>query len=269
MKSLILRTSAMRLNLPRREAQGYRMYGVGGETKVEIASVDEFKLGEVAVKDMHLFVAGENLLGNGVDVLLGEDFLQRFDIEFDLANERVRLFQPKDCEGVSLAYWTKEVVGEVEIQPVHDERPRITFTVHLNGKPIEAFLDSGASTSIISKEDAAAVGVTPESPEVVAGRPFRGLGAKTVDSWTGTFQSFAIGNESIPDVRIRFADLFKDATYSATGSRISKKIAQTPPMVLGADFLRSHRMLVSHSQRKLYFTYTGGPVFRVDPPVKQ
>ena len=33
-------------------------------------------------------------------------------------------------------------------------------------------------------------------------------------------------------------------------------------MLLGADFLRAHRVLVAHSQRKLYFTYTGGPVFQ-------
>jgi hypothetical protein len=32
-------------------------------------------------------------------------------------------------------------------------------------------------------------------------------------------------------------------------------------MLLGADFLRAHRVLVSHSQRKMYFTYLGGPVF--------
>jgi hypothetical protein len=28
-----------------------------------------------------------------------------------------------------------------------------------------------------------------------------------------------------------------------------------PSMLLGADFLRAHRVLVSHSQRKMYFTY--------------
>ena len=37
-------------------------------------------------------------------------------------------------------------------------------------------------------------------------------------------------------------------------------------MLLGADFLRSHRVLVSHSQRKLYFTYLGGPVFQSREP---
>ena len=28
-------------------------------------------------------------------------------------------------------------------------------------------------------------------------------------------------------------------------------------MLLGADFLRSHRVLVAHSQREMYFTYAG------------
>jgi len=36
-------------------------------------------------------------------------------------------------------------------------------------------------------------------------------------------------------------------------------------MLLGADFLRAHRVLVSHSQRKMYFTHLGGPVFIVPP----
>ena len=39
-------------------------------------------------------------------------------------------------------------------------------------------------------------------------------------------------------------------------------------MLLGTDFLRSHRVLVSHSQRKIYFTYAGGPVFSIDDPIE-
>jgi tetratricopeptide (TPR) repeat protein len=35
-------------------------------------------------------------------------------------------------------------------------------------------------------------------------------------------------------------------------------------MLLGTDFFLSHRILISSSQKKLYFTYNGGPVFRLD-----
>ena len=264
-RSLILRSSAVRLDLPKREAPGRRMYGVGGESKMEIAVVDDFKLGEVSTKGLQLFVAGENDLGEGQDVLLGEDFLRRFDVEFDLAHGAVRLDQPRDCDGVSLAYWTKETAGEVEIEPMEENRPRITLTVHINGQPIEAMLDSGASTSMLTKDDAASLGVTLDTPGVVAGRSSTGLGGKGVELWSGPFKSFAIGNESIPDIRIRFGDLWKDTSYTTTGSSVSRKASRTQPMLLGADFLRAHRTLVAHSQQRLYFTYVGGPVFLAEP----
>ncbi len=32
-------------------------------------------------------------------------------------------------------------------------------------------------------------------------------------------------------------------------------------MLLGVDLLRAHRVLVAHSQRKVYFSYVGGTVF--------
>ena len=232
---------------------------------MEIASVDDFKLGEVSTKGLQLFVAGERDFGEGVDVLLGEDFLRRFDVEFDLAHRAVRLHQSSNCDGVSLAYWTTEVVGEVEIEPIDEARPRISLTVHVNGRPIDAILDSGASSSVLTKRDAASLGVTPDTPGVVASYSSQGLGAKTVDSWIGPFQSFDIGNEHIQNIRIRFADLYRQTTYTVTGSHVAKNVSRTEPMLLGADFLRAYRTLVAHSQRRIYFTYSGGPVFEVEP----
>ena len=51
-----------------------------------------------------------------------------------------------------------------------------------------------------------------------------------------------------------------------TGSRIRYRAGTPAGMLLGVDFLKAHRVLVAHSQRKIYFTYVGGPVFeRVKP----
>jgi len=36
-------------------------------------------------------------------------------------------------------------------------------------------------------------------------------------------------------------------------------------VLLGADFLRGHRVLIAHSQRKMYFTHAGGTVFPGKP----
>jgi predicted aspartyl protease len=258
-RTLIFRGAAERLGLSRQQSRRVRMFGVGGETDVETALVEEFRLDQTVRKNWRVIVAGEHDFG--ADVLLGEDFFQHVDIEFDLAHNAVRLYEPRDCDGATLAYWANRDVGEVKIEAVNDARPQIVLTVQINGRPVEAELDSGAAITMLDKLEAARLGVTPEMPGVVAAGMNSGLGQKSVDAWIGKFQSFTIGNETIKDAEILFADWHRDLAYSATGSRIPEKLQELHSMLLGVDFLRAHRLLVAHSQRKIYFTYTGGPVF--------
>lgn len=260
-RTLILRSAAERLGLRRDQARGVRMFGVGGETNVESALVDEIRIGEAGRKNLRMLVAGEHELGRDMDVLLGEDFLHGYDIEFDLAHGAVRLYQPRGCEGVPLAYWATDGASEVAIDAIDEVRPQIRFSVLVNGHPLSALLDSGAAISLLDSPVAARLGVTPATPGVTPLGRGGGLGQKAIDYWTGPFQSFAIGDETIRDTSIAFAALFKDASYTMTGSHVPRKV-ESVAMLLGADFLRAHRVLVAHSQQKMYFTYIGGPVFQ-------
>ena len=266
-RSLILRAAADRLGLTRQQVRGTRMFGVGGETYVESAYVDSFKIGEAERKGWQPLVVGERDMGADVAFLLGEDFLHLIDVEFDLANGAIRLFQPRDCDGVSLAYWTNEGVGAVGIEPISEANPQILLTVQINGKPIQALLDSGAGSSVLDKFDAARMGVTPDTPGVLRIGSGGGLGSKLVENWSGPFQSFTIGNESIRDTNILFADLWHGPMLT-NRSFLPLNATWHPSMLLGADFLRAHRVLVAHSQRKVYFTFTGGPVFWQAEPAK-
>ena len=268
--TLVLRSSADRLGLTRQMARGRRFFGIGGETYVEAANIDEFRIGQIVQKNWRVMVAGERSLGPRIDVILGEDFFSKFDVEFDLPHNAFRLFEPKDCESVPLAYWATEGVGVVDLEPSYGAGQQILLTVQVNGQSMEAQLDSGATTSVLDKPMAARVGITPDSPGVVPTGKSGGLGGKAVDSWISPLRSFAIGEEAISDTTIRFADLWKDATTTPIGSLLPRKIDLNPALLLGADFLRAHRVLVAKSQRKLYFTYEGGPVFQpiwqIEPP---
>ena len=119
---------------------------------------------------------------------------------------------------------------------------------------MRAQLDTGATVSALTTVDAARFGVTPKGAGVNAAGCSLGLGRKAVDYWSASFESFAIGNEVIRSPTLRFGDLFKE----------SAPFADLPQMVLGVDFLRAHRVYVAQSQRKLFFTYTGGTVFPAD-----
>ncbi|TMH66783.1 MAG: hypothetical protein E6H55_01165 [Betaproteobacteria bacterium] len=266
-QSLILRSAAIRLGLTLRRASRYRLFGLGGETDVEVAQLDEFKIGQATHKNWQVIVAGERDFGDDVTFLLGEDFFHKVDVEFDLAARAVRLYQSKDCEGVSLAYWSASGAGHAEIEDVDGNHPQIVLTVQINGQPLRAMLDSGASSSILATSDAARLGVTPQTSGVVARAASTGLGAKKFDSWIGPFESFTIGDETIKNPKILFADLWKDTTYGETGSRLQRQVGLRP-MLLGADFLLAHRVLVAHSQRRIYFTNAGVPMFQSSRPLE-
>jgi len=54
---------------------------------------------------------------------------------------------------------------------------------------------------------------------------------------------------------------FRRVHGERTGSHVTTSSLRIDPMILGADFIRAHRLLVSHSKHSLFFTYVGGPVF--------
>ncbi len=259
--TLMMRPAALRLGLTLQEVRGHRMFGIGGETLVQATVVDEFKLGQSTRKAWRMIVAGEHDFGDDVAVILGEDFLRQVDVEFDLAHSAIRLYQPKDCDGVSLAYWAPNGSDTVELEAIYDARPQIIVPVEINGHPLRALLDSGATASVVDMPDAARLGLTPTAPGVVAAGKGTGFGKKSVDHWIAPLQSFLIGDEITKNPTILFGDLWKDTAHLGRGSHVQQKV-RAPSMLLGADFLRAHRVLISHSQRKVYFTYVGGPVFQ-------
>ena len=236
------------------------MWGVGGETQVEEAYIDEFKIGDAAHKNWVALVSGEHEFPGDLALLLGYDFLHQMDIEFDLTQRAVRLFQPKGCDRASLAYWSKEAVAV----PFEGGR-RIFVPVRVNGKPLSAEVDTGATFSSLSAEAALQLGVTSQTAGVTAAGCSTGLGRVRVDQWLAPFESFAIGDELIRNPKIPFADLWHHTRYESTGSHVARRVDDLADMLLGSDFLRAHRVLIAHSQGKLYFSYVGGTIFPVTP----
>jgi len=254
-RSFVQRAAADRLGLTRQEARGYRVVGVGGETYAEQTIIDEFKIGQAIRRNWRVLVLGERDLGSAYSVLLGYEFFEHVDVEFDLPNNAVRVFQAQDCGEVSLAYWGG--AADVVKLEIDNARPKILVPVKLNGKPLLAELDSG-SASVVSRLVAAQLGVTPDTPGTVAAGKAGGIGAGRPDQWIGSFESFSIGGEIIRNPQIRFTSL--EVLGSETGSRLTTR-EEIRDMLLGVDFLRAHRVYVAHSQGRLYFTYAGGPVF--------
>jgi predicted aspartyl protease len=259
-RSLILGSAVARLGLTMQRTGG-RIIGIGGESDAAAVRIEEFRIGDAARRDWLVVVAAERGFGPGVGFILGEDFFSQVDVEFDLAHNRVRLFVPKDCGDVALAYWAADGVNVVPLVADGIGRYRILLTVKVNGQPVDAMLDSGASGSVLNRADATRLGLAPQSAGVVPVGTAGGLGRQTIDIWRVPVSRVSIGDETIRDTSIDVADLWKGTAHVEIGSHVPVPMLALPGMLLGADFLLSHRVLVSHSQHRMYFTYAGGAVF--------
>lgn len=216
--------------------------GIGGETNASVATV-RLDLAGIVIPRIEFIVGGSEVGGAG---LLGQNILSRADIEYDFAGGVVRFFKPSDCGNQPLEYWAPSF-SMMPIESVTDARFHTVGTALLNGVKIRIAFDTGASTSILSRDAAARVGVRPGDAGVVAAGQGRGLGKRTVPNWIGQFDSIKLGDEEIKKIRLRFGELSLDDI----------------DMLLGADFFLSHRVYVANSQHRIYFTYNGGPVFNL------
>lgn len=253
-KIRVLLDTASRQTVVRRSAAktlGLTPAGVEGHPDAETVHIIEFRIGKTVRDNWRVAVAGEQDFGDDVAIVLGNDFFQQADIEFDFGANAVRVYQARDCDGAPLAYWAP-AASTIPIEGGDGTR----LAIAINGKPVLALLDSGAGRSLLGAAEAEKLGVTPESPGTLPAGCVAGYGKNAVDSWTGQFESFAIGGEVIRNPRIRFADL---AQHTGDGRT---------EMLLGADFLHSHRVLVARSQGKMYFTYAGGTVFPRPPAAR-
>ncbi|MBA3810391.1 MAG: aspartyl protease family protein [Caulobacteraceae bacterium] len=262
--TLLFRKGAEQLGLPARALKAVRFYGVGGGDEGAMAYVSEFKLANMVMRNFNVIVTGRGSIG-GAQGILGAGFLLQSDVEFDLPGGKVRFFKPEGCAGDQVVYWGKAY----SVAPmVGDGTRKIAITVKLNGTPVVAQMDTGTGMSVVTTATAAAVGLKPGAEGVKAAGLITGVGRARVSTFVGTFPTFAFGDETIGNAKLRIADLFHADTEMQLGSNIPVAAADTPRMLLGADFFRAHRVYVSRGQRKVYVSYMGGPVFetREAPP---
>jgi tetratricopeptide (TPR) repeat protein/predicted aspartyl protease len=232
---------------------GLRVKGVGGSTDTSLATVKVFTLAGIPLHDVEFLVGGSEIGGDSIG-LMGQNLLEKWDVEYDFARGVVRLFKADDCKHTLLAYWTTpgQDLSMMDISHTTPLRPHTTGTASINGAKITVVFDTGAWNSVLSMKAAARAGVKPDTAGVVEAGYSSGIGRSKVKTYIAPFSSFKIGDgEEIKNARLRIADIDLDEG----------------DMLLGADFFLSHHVYVANSQHRLYLTYNGGPVFNLSRTV--
>jgi len=247
---------------PPKSVLSFRVQGAGGITDAMLTTVKELTLtmNSHPIRNVDFIVVPGNL-GNGIAGLLGQNLLRAADVEYDLAHGAIRLVSPRGCKHTQLAYWARsEPVSTLDIKFATPLSPHTTASALINGVQVSVLFDTGAPVSLLSLKAGNRMDVRPSSAGAVFAGPITGIGGRRVDTWVVPVASVKIGdNEEIRNTRLRVGDVEMPIVGDA-----KNPIEKNPiDMISGADFFLSHRIYVASSQHKLYFTYNGGPVFRL------
>ena len=245
-RTYLTRTAAERLDLSLKMT-GTHVNGIGGSSRVYSARLDDFAVGPTHSGRTTLRVIDEMGGKPPYDAIVGADFLLQADMEISLAEKKLRFFRPSNCKDTFLAYWSGDAFEVPFTGGFGDSRNQV-FTVELNGVKLDALIDTGASRSAVFVKAAQRAGVRTDAPGTLKGGDVVGVGSDRVQRWSAVFDTFAIGNETIRNAEI-------DILAAPSSGRIQADV------LLGADFLRTHRVLFAMSQERLYISYLGGEVF--------
>ena len=250
--SMLSKGSAERFKLKRGTLPfGFTVVGVGGEEQnVYLGIANDFDLVGLHGGPVHKveFIVGGNAFAKDTSGVIGQNVLALGDTEFDLANGLIRLIRARGCAGRDLAYWRgSRDVAIIEVSRTTPAEPHIVGTATLNGTKIRVIFDSGAQGSYLTKRAAERAGVRVTDPGVESGGGVGGgIGRRAVETWIASFKSLDLGGEQINNIKLRVGDFDSRVNFD---------------LLLGTDFLMSHRVYFAHEQHKVFFTYNGGRVF--------
>ncbi|MDZ5648860.1 retropepsin-like aspartic protease [Nitrospirillum sp. BR 11828] len=238
------------LDFQERTVRGVNL-GQGDWRKAGTMKADTLSFGPWQGSGYRLQLVDAGDFGAHVDMVLGQDLFVQSDVELDMAHNVIRFFRPADCDDTPLAYWAQTYSQATLRSRGFGSYSVSRVVVQLNGLEFWARLDTGVRTSTVLTRLAHRVNVREDSPGSVPGPERHDIGRTPVPTWIGTFDTLSVGDETIRNARLSVGD------YYNLGVDRDGSLA----MVLGMDFIRSHRIFIANSQDKIYFTNVAKPVF--------
>jgi predicted aspartyl protease len=229
----------------------FRVAGIGGEAReVRFGKIKDLSFAATPLHNLPIMVVGRDY-GHGVSGNIGLTLLAFSDVEFDLGHNMIRMYRPEGCGPVAVpAYWADpKHLNWLDFKPLDKDRQHIVGEAQVNGQTLKVMFDTGAGHSSLSRSAAERLGFRPDAPAVRPGGMVHGFGPGERQSWIAPFDSFAMGGEEVHNTHLRVID---------------GAAARDHDMLIGADFFLAHRVYVSMAQNRIYFTYNGGPVFRLE-----
>ena len=199
--------------------------------------------------------------------VLAPDFLANVDVDFDFAANKLNIISQNHCAG-KVVYWQAPTVAIVPM--AIDQSGHITLRMELDGKRVNAMLDTGASNTNLNLNTARQMfNVDVNAPDVEKVGDLKG--GYTASIYRRRFKSLAFEGVVINNPMI---DLLPDmlsgqgAPAPRTGSIIRENRA-LPDVILGMTTLSQLHLYIAYKERKVYITAAGAPPASAPTPSPQ
>jgi predicted aspartyl protease len=222
---------------PRVEFQR-QLRGLAGSLQTSEVELRSFTVGGVEIPWRRVRVAPVNVasvFSGPLDGVLGADTLSSFDVDLDLPGHRLVLYRKQTCPTAEPAWtgpYTKIAAGR-------SRGDHLFFPVQLNGSKLDAFVDTGSQSTVLSTRAALALGVTAAVLAQDRVTVVHGAAAEQLNAHIHGFSRLEAGGEVIRNPEIIVTDV-----------RLSDA-----DLVLGIDFLRSRRIWFSYGSQQIFLSH--------------
>ena len=240
-RTIVTVAAVRRLGLTLDRWVGTTVMGIGGLERHQNAIPQSISLGGLALRQATLLhdssvavgVLPLEGFGGRIDGLLGRDLLSSFDLLLDIPARTLTLYDVRDCRG-SFVPWT---TSYTTIPAFPDYGKALVIAASVDGHGMRALLDSGAGTTLVTAPGMARLGLTPEALATDGGGLARGIGRAQVPVRLHRFTTLGVGTEVSRNPIMMVAPVH---------------VVPIVDLVLGTDWLQSHRVWLSYSTLQVF-----------------
>ena len=203
--------------------------------------------------------------------VLGAQFWAFADEDFDLGSNSISLVRPAGCARTDTLPFNGGAYSQTRLLTPPTTAIDYLVTVIVDGVPLTAEIDTGTSTTIMTRQGAFKLSHVWPLPDAQPQGELFTAGRRKISWAKARFKTFSIGQESIQNPRIAVADLYDraeeikarwmDGSFPRPDT-FTRPAVTIPDVILGADFFHAHHVLISNSRRMVYFVYNGAPIFQ-------
>jgi Aspartyl protease len=232
------------------------VFGLGGEAIRQRARAHELTLGPIVEPDRGFLIAPSNMSVDPRAIgILGRDVIGEFDVEFDPQAQQMKLYKSGQCPSFVPGWAAGIVPTPVEI--TSDDQ--IVFRAEIDGKPVRAYLATGATYSMLDFATAKQMfDLDRKSPGMDRIGGTRTADGVTLDTYLYHFKSLKVAGVTFPMPAVSFIDA-RGRSNPGADEGLDADLGTLPAVRIGMHQLRQLHIYVAEGAHELYVAPVAPP----------